>query len=87
MTPTLLIMRTCVMLRMVRQLGPGLGSGLGSGLGLRLGLRLGLSHHAHPSVDMEVEVELDGEAAAVVEEVLRSHAGAEGVHTDQLALE
>ena len=51
-----------------------------------MGLRLGLSH-AHPSVDMEVEVEFDGEAAAVVEEVLRAHAGAEGVHTDQLALE
>ena len=57
----------------------------------RVRVRVGAAVRAvpcsHPSVDMEVEVELDGEAAAVVEEVLRSHAGAEGVHTDQLALE
>ena len=36
---------------------------------------------SHPSVDMEVEVKFDGEAAAVVEEVLRSHAVQGEAHT------
>ena len=51
----------------------------------RVRVRVGAAVRAvpcsHPSVDMEVEVKFDGEAAAVVEEVLRSHAVQGEAHT------